>query len=219
MYIPLVILISILSFFSIWEKIWSFLIYNKKYVSLFLYFLTFSSLFYLGDNSSHSIHSTWERTYDLLMLILFIPILAKVFNFSLAKKLMVFRKELWILMWVLALVHWIQYFLSKDSYQFWESWFWTTDWWINYLAYWFMALFITLILTITSNNFSLKKLWKYWKKIHRFVYVLLFFAFLHVFYFIYWTDEFISKLLKYWIPLWIYIVMKILEWNNIKLRN
>lgn len=219
MYIPLVILISILSFFSIWDKIWNFLVRNRKYVAWVIYSLAILSFYYLGDTSSQSIHSTWERIYDLLMLVLFIPILAKVFNFSLAKKLMIFRKELWILMWVWAFVHSLQYFLSEWSYQIWELSFWFSEWWINHLAYGFFALVITILLTITSNNFSIKALWKYWKKLHRFVYVLLFFAFLHVFFFIYWTEEFIPKLLKYGIPLVLYIIWKTLEWNNIKLRR
>jgi DMSO/TMAO reductase YedYZ heme-binding membrane subunit len=219
MYIPLTILIAILSFFSAWERIWNFFLKHKKYVSWFFYGLAFVSLYYLTDTSDHAIHTTWERAYDALMLILFLPILAKVFNFSLAKKLMVFRKELWILMWVLAMVHGLQYFLADSAYHFWEISFWIQDSSITHFAYGFIALIITIALTVTSNTLSIKKLWKYWKKIHRFVYVLLFFWVLHVFFFIYGTDEFIPKLLKYGIPLVLYIVWKWLEWNNIQLRK
>lgn len=41
------------------------------------------------------------------------------------------------------------------------------------------ALTIALPLFLTSNNFSVRKLGRWWKRIHRFVYVVLFFALLH----------------------------------------
>lgn len=48
---------------------------------------------------------TGELALDLLWFILWLPVLAKVFNQSLAKKLMLYRKELGILMGMLGLVH------------------------------------------------------------------------------------------------------------------
>lgn len=219
MYIAIIIIISILSLFSIWDKIWNFLIKNKKYVSLFLYILAVLSFFYLTDTTRHTMHESWEKALDLLWLILFLPILSKVFNFSLAKKLMIFRKELWILMWVLAFVHSLQYFISNWAFQFWELWFWIFAWTPTYLAYWFIALIISIVLTATSNNFFIKILWKNWKKLHRTVYILLIFTLLHVIFIKIWWKWWVDVLLKNGIPLLIYIIWKTFEWKNIRLRN
>ncbi len=106
-----------------------------------------------------------------------------------------------------------------SAYQFWELNFWFLEGSITHFAYAFIALMITIGLTMTSNTFSIKKLWKYWKKIHRFVYALLLFGFLHVFFVLYWTEEFIPAVFKYGVPLILYIIWKTLEWKNITLRK
>lgn len=219
MHIPLLILVSILSFFPIWEKVWVFLVKNRKYVSMFLYFLSIASFLFLTDTSKHAIHESWEKALHLLWFILFLPILAKVFNFSLAKKLMLFRKEIGILMWVLAFVHSLQYFISDNAYQFWELGFWVFNWTPTHLAYWFVALIISIALTITSNNFSIKGMWKYWKYLHRTVYALLIFTLLHVIFIKIWWRSWNEVLFETGIPLFIYFVWKILEWKKIKLRK
>lgn len=210
-------LVSLLSLFKVGDIIWTFLIKNKKYVSIFLYILVILSFLFFTDNSNHAIKETWEKAMDLLWFILFLPILAKVFNFSLAKKLMIFRKELWILMWVLAMIHSLQYFIWESAYQFWEYNFWIFNWNITYLAYWFIAIIITIALTITSSNYFLKKMWKHWKTLHRTVYILLIFTLLHVIFLKIWWRGWNEVLFKNWIPFIIYIIWKTLEWKKIVL--
>lgn len=51
----------------------------------------------------------------------------------------------------------------------------------------FLAFFIAMLLWITSNNFSEKKLGKWWKRIHRLTYVILLLIFGHVVLFL--SDE------------------------------
>ena len=212
-------LVAFLSLFKVGDIIWSFLIKNKKYVSIFIYILVILSFLFLTDNSNHAIKESWEKAFELLWFILFLPILAKVFNFSLAKKLMIFRKEIWILMWVLAFIHSLQYFIWENAYQFWEYGFWVFNWSITYLAYWFIATIITIVLTATSSNYFIKKMWKHWKTLHRTVYFVLIFTILHVIFIKIWWRHWNEVLLETWIPFVIYTIWKILEWKNIKLMK
>lgn len=221
MFIPFLIIISILSFFPIWEKIWNFLMKQRKNISIFLYILCFFTFFILATDIS--IHNTWEYSIWLLWIILLLPILSKVGNLAIPKKLMIFRKEIWILMWVMAFIHSLQYFIEPYSYMPWELNFWFLNWSITYLAWWMLALIITVILTITSNNFSIKKLWKSWKFLHRTVYILIIFTLLHVSTLKianwHWWDNALIIYLENFIPFLLYFIWKILEWKKIKLRK
>lgn len=217
MYLPLIIIIVLISVFGYWKRAWDFLITKRKYISWVLYLLSILSFLYLTDSSNQSIHETWERALDLLWFILFLPILAKVFQLELAKKLMLFRKEIWILMWVLAFIHSLQYFIWEYSYWFWEKDFWVFNGSLTYLAYWFIALIITIALTITSNNYSMKMLWKKWKYLHRTVYVLLIFTLLHVLFMKLWWMHENELIFKIWLPLFLYIIWKILQWKKVTL--
>ena len=218
MYIELLVIVSVLSFFSYWEKVWMFLIKNKKYVSGILYFLSILSFLYLTSNDHHVIKETWEYSLDLLWFILFLPILYKVFNSSLAWKLMLFRKELWILMWILAIIHSLKYFLDPFPIWFWESSFWYFNWEITHMSWWFLALIITIVLTITSNNYCIKKICKFWKPLHRTTYVLLILTLLHVIFLEIWSKNWNEVYFETLIPLFLYILWKILEWSNVKFK-
>lgn len=219
MYIPLIILITVLSLFKFSDHIWNFIIKQKKYFSGFLYLLSISSFLYLWSSDNHAIHETWEISLDILWLILFLPILAKVFNLNIAKKLMLFRKELWILMWVLAFVHTIQYYISDFYIWFWEPSFWIYAWEPTYMSFWFIALLFTIVLTITSNNFSLKSLGKYWKTLHKLVYILLIFTILYVLFIKLWWNDPLLAFLKTLITFILYMIWKTLEWKNISFRK
>jgi sulfoxide reductase heme-binding subunit YedZ len=153
-----------------------------------------------------------------LWFLLILPILSKVFSIKIASRLMIFRKEIWILMWVMAFVHSIQYFIEPYSYMFWEIEFWWLNWNVTYLAWWFLGLIITIILTVTSNNFSIKKLWKSWKVLHRTVYILLIFSLLHVAFIKFSSENFLLELLITFIPFFLYFIWKILEWKWIKIN-
>lgn len=220
MYIPLIIILIILSFFSFWEKLWNYLIHYKKYISFFLYTLSLASFLILA--SDISMHNTWEYSIWLLWIILWIPVLAKVFDLVIFKKLMLFRKEIGIFMWVMAIVHSAQYFIEPYNVWFWELEFWYNNW-ITYLAWWMLALIISIILAITSNNFSIKKMGKSWKVLHRTAYVLLIFWLLHtasvkITYSIPWEKDIILTYLTTFIPFILYFIWKILEWKWIKIN-
>ncbi len=217
MYIPLLIIISILSLVPARDKIWDFIIQKRKYISWFFYILSFASFFFLIWWPD--IEETWEKSLELLWLILWLPIFAKVFNLVIAKKLMIFRKEIWILMWVLAFVHSLQYFLQDYTIWFWEKLFWVNPFWeITFLAWWFLALVISTVLTLTSNNYLIKKMWRSWKMLHRTVYALLIFTLIHVAMLEAWED-WIYAYIEEFIPFVIYFGFKILEWKGIVLRK
>lgn len=216
MYILLIALIIILSLAWFWWKIGDFLLKHKKYVSGFIYVLCLASFLYLSG-WHHAIKETWEKALDLLFFLLFLPILASVLNLSFAKKLMIFRKEIWILMWVLAIVHTTAYFTDFSPIWFWEKNFWFFSWEITYLAWWFLATIIAIVLTITSNIYSQKLLWKKWKLLHKTVYILLIFALLHVIFLKIWWRNDMEVYIQNLLPLAIYIVWKFLQYKKIVL--
>ncbi len=81
----------------------------------------------------------------------------------------------------------------------------------SYLIFGFLALILTIPLTLTSSTWAMKKMGKYWKMLHRTVYLILIFTVLHV------------VLLKWYlhfefgpvILMGIYFVGKFLEWKGI----
>jgi DMSO/TMAO reductase YedYZ heme-binding membrane subunit len=215
MYIYAILIIFIISQWYLSKIIWEYIIKYKTIISSCLYFLSISSFLFLIWEPD--IDDTGELSLEILWFILWLPILSKVFDLSIAKKIMIFRKEIWILMWAIAFVHSLQYFLQDYSYWFWEKSFWLNSFnEITYLAWWFIALIITIILTITSNTLSVKFLWRYWKKLHRLVYVLLIFTLLHVA-ILEIKDDWISEIFEVIIPFIIYTTFKIIEWKKIVL--
>lgn len=217
MYILVLLIISVLSFFKISDKISDFILKQRKYISVFIYVLCFLSFIFLID--LNTAHQTWEISISLLWFLLWLPILSKVLNFKLATSLMLFRKEIWILMWVMAFVHSLQYFIDEYSYKIWEKWFWILWWQLSSYAWWFLALIITIVLTITSNKYSVKLLWwKKWKLLHRTVYLLIIFVLLHVAFLKIGGAGFsFLTFFTVFIPFVFYFFWKTLEWKNIKL--
>lgn len=85
----------------------------KKYVGYLILILAAGTVFFLGHSDFEKF--TGEQALNVLWIILWIPIIAKVFGIKLAQSFMSLRKELGILMGMLALVHSIQYFLPPGS--------------------------------------------------------------------------------------------------------
>jgi sulfoxide reductase heme-binding subunit YedZ len=118
---------------------------------------------------------------DLLWFLLFLPILAKVFSLPIAKTLVRYRKELGILMGMLAMVHSMLYL--TDTYTTilpWDIQFWIDNGSISYLGIGMVATFFTFLLLITSNIASMKLLGKKWKLLHRTAYIIILLTVLHV---------------------------------------
>lgn len=152
-----------------------------KYLRTALLVLAFVPLGLLFVPDLIEIKETGGAALELLWIILFIPILSKVFNQSLAKKFILWRKELGILMGMLALVHGLQYFSFGNIFQnIMDTTFWASSLSIPFVTVGMIALVISILLLVTSNLYSQKKLKKYWKMLHRLVYPLLLLVILHV---------------------------------------
>ncbi|USN58216.1 MAG: ferric reductase-like transmembrane domain-containing protein [Candidatus Peribacteria bacterium] len=158
---------------------------------------------------------------NVLWILLWLPILSKVFQLKLASTLMVFRRPLGVLMGTMALVHSGQYFMNEYVLLPWQQAFWIWDGQIAFTAWGFLGLIIAIILTITSNNISLKFFGgKLWKWIHRSVYVLLIFTLLHVLFLkLPGVQDSLPLMIAVFFPFVLYMIGKILEWKGVKLRK
>ena len=103
MHIILLSLIVVLSFTSYSERIADFFQRNFTIISRLILLLAFASttLLFIPE----MVKDTGERALDILWFLLFLPILARVFGLPIARMLMRYRKELGILMGMLAIVH------------------------------------------------------------------------------------------------------------------
>lgn len=181
---------------------------HKKYIGYFLLFLAFASFwFFWADNW---VKESGEKAIVVLWVILWIPIFARVFGIKIFQTMMPLRKELGILMGTLAFVHGAAYIVPYPSMMG-ESYFWLDDTtMISYLAIGFLALLFTIPLTLTSNTWAMKKMGKYWKMLHRTVYLIIILTVLHVV-LLKWYQEF-----EVWpvLILLVYFGFKILEWRG-----
>lgn len=180
----------------------------RTYFSITIIILSFLGLY-------HTRTLTWEKesgeqALNVLWIILWLPIFARVFQIDLAKSLMWLRKELGILMGALAFIHSGIYLVPYFS-QLSTKWFWIMNGTLSYMAFWFFALILTIPLVLTSNNWSMRILWKRWKTLHRTVYLIVIFTVIHVV---------LLKSYKHFeivpvITLCLYFLFKILEWKGI----
>lgn len=113
-----------------------------------------------------------------LIFILSIPVIVKIRNNKFTTFLMAERRWIGIYTFFFALIHVIL------VYNF------IFGWDINkllnhpnklFLSFGTIALIILTLLAITSNNFSVKKLGKNWKKLHMLIYLALLLALIHSF--------------------------------------
>ena len=148
-----------------------------KVVKRILIFLPFISLWVIFDPSMYS--EFGKYSWKILVLLLFLRPLRDIFKYDILKKATTLRKELWIISWVFAIAHAVGYFLDKKlpvSFLF-DSIMWDPR---GYLGVGMFTLVIAIILTVTSNVFSIKKMWKYWKPIQRLSYLMLFLVSFHI---------------------------------------
>ncbi|MEI6711737.1 MAG: ferric reductase-like transmembrane domain-containing protein [bacterium] len=149
----------------------------REVLRWFLLTLSFFALFLIFF--PHQQRDTGSQAYDVLFVILFLPIAARVIGLSLAQALMPLRKELGILMGVLAWVHSAIYMLGYSGFLF-DPYFWWDNGFVTYLAMGFVALVLITPLLLTSSNLAIKLLGKKWKLLHRTVYFVAIFTVLHV---------------------------------------
>lgn len=154
------------------------LIKYSKYIKYAIVSLSLFSLFIFFEPRVYK--EFWEYSWNLLLLILFIRPFRDIFpKCRLFSFIMIFRRELWILAWILAIMHWLWSFLEKEGFSIlFDKSTWSFS---SYLFWWMISWIVSLPLLLTSNNFSLKTLWfKNWKLIQRLAYLMFLFAAIHI---------------------------------------
>lgn len=158
----------------------------------------------------------WEWAFYLLILVMYIRPLRDIFpKVKIFQKLTLYRKEFWILVWVFWLTHVIWYFLDTKLWLdiVFNPNIWTID---NYMAWGFIALFVSIPLTITSNKFSMIKLWwKNWKRLQYLSYIMFFSVLFHMALVNQWK---VTQSVIIW---WLYILIYIIAYykNNLKFKK
>ncbi len=153
-------------YFSFWGKI-----------ILFLSFVPFVGIFIFPEDFRNLGTYCWS----LLLFILFLRPLSDIFtDLKILKSLLAFRKELGILCGSLGISHGIGFFLDNKTPL--SEWF-QADYLWDFQQHYFwgvLGFFIVIILTLTSNIFSVKVLKKYWKKMHKLTYIFLLVVAIHI---------------------------------------
>lgn len=149
-----------------------------KIVKILLRFFPLLGLVILLDPSIYPNYG--EFAWRFLILLLFLRPIRDIFpEYKVLKLAVSLRKELGIISWVFWLAHVVWYFLVNKlpaSFIF-DSIMWNPYWYL----WWGMFAFIaSIILTLTSNIFSIKKMWKYWKPLQRLAYFMFFATAIHV---------------------------------------
>lgn len=216
MALTILLIITILSFSPLAPSLNDFL---RKYMKIWekiLVIIAFASIIFLFPWLIN-MREIWEKALSVLTIILFLPILSRVFSVSIASSLIPYRRWLWILMGMLAFVHSLHYLTAPilDETAFipflWEREFWITGTLPSYFGIWFIALLVTLPMLLTSNVYSMKILGKKWKVLQRGSYLILVLVYLHVIL----VRENISFLDT--ITVVLFIIGKILEWKGVVL--
>lgn len=185
---------------------------HRKYVGYFIIFLALCSFsFFLFP---YSTKESGEKAILVLWIILWLPIFARVLDINIAKTLMPLRKELGILMGILAIVHGAGY-IAIDPAMLGTREFWITNGYPTPYAFGYFGFLLIIPLLLTSNIWAMKKLGKYWKLLHKLVYIIVILVVIHV------------VMIKYFIELdlvpvailVLYFIGKVLEWKGISLKK
>ena len=152
----------------------------------------------------------WEIGWFALIVIVFSRPLADVLpKLRILRKIVSIRKEFGIFCWSFILAHWLGFFLLNNyplPYSFFEPDFWN----FTNLFGWWMAWVVVLIpLLLTSNAFSMRFLWKYWKPLQRFTYLFFIFWAVHI-----WL---IKWELGPFALIWLFFLIHFLAYKKIKL--
>lgn len=166
----------------------SFFIKNRGHViTVFkLLYFVFLAILLLGGRvvllgtSQVSFFSQLAVNFGRLGLVLYIltiiPGMARRFGIqhSLAKLLMVFRRYIGILMYMSVMIH---YWLLRGVFMFLQG---APFQFVPFEFAGTLALFFVLPAFITSNNFSVRKLGVWWKRLQKLTYISIGFIFLHI---------------------------------------
>lgn len=144
------------------SKLDNFLWKHEKKIKIITLLLALVAGFFAVSSWKNSLIGASVALY-LLYAILFFPIFSRVFGIKIFGTLLKFREEIGILIGVLSLAHlyqmlpYIEMFAKSKPIL---------------VIFGILPQIIILILTLTSNEFSRKKLGKNWKKLHRLAYIV-----------------------------------------------
>jgi methionine sulfoxide reductase heme-binding subunit len=83
-------------------------------------------------------------------------------------------------MGVLAVVHGSTYIIPHPEVILTRDFWITADGYPSYLAFGYLAMILTVPLLVTSSSWMMRHMGKYWKMLHRLVYIILIFSVAHV---------------------------------------
>lgn len=150
----------------------------------------------------------WKIAWILLIIIVFSRPLFGIFpRIKILKKIVCIRKWIGILCWSAALAHSIWYFIFHDiaiSNLFIDGFYRS----VNNLLWWgIWAMIFMIPPLVTSNCFSMCKLWNRRKLVQSFTYLSFIATAIHVY--------FVKREIWILLLLWIYIIIYILAFKNI----
>lgn len=150
-----------------------------KYIHKLLKWMPLSALLLLTH--TYSYRDFGKVGWWILVFILFLRPVSNIMpKLGILKTILAVRKELGILSGVYILTHGIGFFLAKKlplPASFINPKFWS----LNGLIGWGMiAFFLTIIILLSSNNWALKKMKKWWKPVQRLSYPVFFLTAIHL---------------------------------------
>lgn len=123
----------------------------------------------------------WQVAFYLLVLIMFARPIRDIFpKLKFLNKIVSIRKELWIVIWCFAFAHFLWYFFDTKApiNIILNSNIWSID---SFMAWWFIAFFVSIPLLLTSNTFSMIKMWwKNWKRVQYLAYIMFIATIIHI---------------------------------------
>ncbi|OGH59364.1 MAG: hypothetical protein A2725_00865 [Candidatus Magasanikbacteria bacterium RIFCSPHIGHO2_01_FULL_33_34] len=178
----------------------------RKITHLLIYYLTPVFLLILATQikSLEFFKLLGQSALYLLGVILFVKPLAAIFKLKIFWKIVSYRRELGVLNFWLFFFHFAG---MNYMYQFYKPEYWGS---LGTPIYWGLVAGLGMtILTLTANNYAIKKLKKNWKKLHYSAYFVMFAAFVHVAL----TKQ---EVVKYALIFALFVILKVIEFRKIK---
>jgi methionine sulfoxide reductase heme-binding subunit len=182
----------------------------KKYLELIIYYILPVILLILTAtlNNKNLFAKFGQIALITVVLILFLKPVAKISNIKKLKYLLIYRRQFGIASF---------WFFAFHAFGMWQriKGYADLDLYLNpkvNILYGLIAAVGMIILTITSNDFAIKKLKTNWKRIQYIAYPVLFLALYHAAL----AEDEISR---FYIISGLFILLKILEWSKIGLKK
>jgi methionine sulfoxide reductase heme-binding subunit len=149
----------------------------RKYIGYAILLVTLIAAYLLSDPKM--IKSSGEKAILVLWIILWMPILARVFGLRLFAQLLPLRKELGILMGVLAVIHGFSFIIPNQELMQSGGAVWQNGK-PTFILFGIIAMWLSVPLTLTSSMWAMRKMGKKWKMLHRLIYVIVLLTVVHV---------------------------------------